>query len=86
MEVLMMSSTDAVIVKTKKEKLRVLENNAVQQDESQPTFRWNIYPSCCLFHDAFWIELLLVSEEGGDMILRNLVDFHQISRRYILED
>jgi hypothetical protein len=43
-------------------------------------------PSYCLFHDAFLIEFLFVSDEGGDMLLRNFFDFHQISRVYIPED
>jgi hypothetical protein len=77
----------AVVVGKKKEEFYVLGYNAVQPDEIQPTFRWSKSPpSCCLLYAGFLIELLFVSEEGGDMLLRNLIDFHQISLRYIPED
>jgi hypothetical protein len=48
-------------------------------------FIWHHF-ACCLPHTGFLHSFLFNPEEGGDIFLRKLVDFHQTIWYYITED
>jgi hypothetical protein len=57
----------------------------VYPGEGQPTFRRNILPppagsACCLLCAGFLLGLLSDPEDGGDMFLQKLADFHQTTK------
>jgi hypothetical protein len=42
--------------------------------------------ACCPFHAGFLFGLFFDSEDGGDIFLRNIVDYQRTTWRYIPED
>jgi hypothetical protein len=69
--------------------------------DSQPTFRRNLSPPTSRWENkpetkveaggkyspiSFLLGLFFNLEDGGDMFLRNVVDFQRTTRRYISED